>query len=136
MAEKRAEKRGHIPLKLILFCSVVGALVLALLLVSFSFLLPLQDLPPAAVEPLALLAGMLGCIAAGFLCAKLYGKNGLLTGAACGLVLFVIVLLAGCASVHGSLRFGSLIKAVIFLFAGAIGGVLGVNIRPAVKQRD
>ena len=39
MAENRAEKRGHIPLKLILFCSVVGALVLALLLVSFSFLL-------------------------------------------------------------------------------------------------
>ena len=136
MTENRTEKRNRLPLKLILFCSVVGALVLALLLVGFSLLLTLQDLPHAAVEPLALLAGILGCVAAGFLCAKLYGRNGLLTGSACGAMVFAIVLFAGCISVHGTLQPGSLLKAVIFLFAGAIGGVLGVNTRLTVKQRD
>ena len=70
------------PVKPVLLCSLIGAAVVALLLAGFSFLLTLQDLPQSAVEPLALLAGGAGCLLAGFLCAKLHGRSGLLTGAA------------------------------------------------------
>ena len=84
------------PVKPVLLCSLIGAAAVALLLAGFSFLLTLQDLPHSAVEPLALLAGGAGCLLAGFLCAKLHGRSGLLTGAACGVMVFGIIFLTGC----------------------------------------
>jgi len=115
------------PVKPVLLCSLIGAAAVALLLVGFSFLLTLQDLPHSAVEPLALLAGGAGCLLAGFLCAKLHGHSGLLTGAACGVMVFGIIFLTGCLTMGGALGPSVWLKGLIFLFCGAIGGGLGGN---------
>ena len=113
------------PVKPVLLCSLIGAAAVALLLAGFSSLLTLQDLPHSAVEPLALLAG--------FLCAKLHGRSGLLTGAACGVMVFGIIFLTGCLTMGGALGPSVWLKGLIFLFCGAIGGVLGVNTALPVK---
>lgn len=102
MSEKHpAGKHLPHPVKPVLLCSLIGAAAVALLLAGFSFLLTLQDLPHSAVEPLALLAGGAGCLLAGFLCAKLHGRSGLLTGAACGVMVFGIIFLTGCLTMGG-----------------------------------
>lgn len=63
MSEKHpARKHLPHPVKPVLLCSLIGTAAVALLLAGFSFLLTLQDLPHAAVEPLALLAGGAGWI--------------------------------------------------------------------------
>ena len=116
-----------------LVTGLIGAAAVALLLAGFSFLLTLQDLPHSAVEPLALLAGGAGCLLAGFLCAKLHGRSGLLTGAACGVMVFGIIFLTGCLTMGGALGPSVWLKGLIFLFCGAIGGVLGVNTALPVK---
>lgn len=121
------------PVKPVLLCSLIGAAAVALLLAGFSFLLTLQDLPHSAVEPLALLAGGAGCLLAGFLCAKLHGRSGLLAGAACGVMVFGIIFLTGCLTMGGALGPSVWLKGLIFLFCGAIGGVLGVNTALPVK---
>ena len=121
------------PVKPVLFCSLIGTAAAALLLAGFSFLLTLQDLPHAAVEPLALLAGGFGCLLAGFLCARLYGRSGLLIGAACGVLVFGIIFLAGSMTMGGEMGPSLWLKGLIFLFCGAIGGVLGVNTVLPVK---
>ena len=74
-----------------------------------------------------------GCLLAGFLCAKLHGRSGLLTGAACGVMVFGIIFLTGCLTMGGALGPSVWLKGLIFLFCGAIGGVLGVNTALPVK---
>ena len=98
------------PVKPVLLCSLIGAAAVALLL-----------------------AGGTGCLLAGFLCAKLHGRSGLLTGAACGVMVFGIIFLTGCLTMGGALGPSVWLKGLIFLFCGAIGGVLGVNTALPVK---
>ena len=119
--------------KRVLACSLVGAAVTALLLLGFSAVLTVRDIPHSAAEPMALAAAVLGCMAAGFLCARLSGRGGLLHGLLCGLVVFVIVCGAGMAALGGSPGWLLGIKLVIFLLSGAIGGVLGINTRAVIK---
>ena len=135
MMSEKHQTGKHLPhpIKPVLLSSLVGAAAVALLLAGFSFLLTLRDLPHSAVEPLALLAGGVGCLLAGFLCARIHGRSGLLIGAACGIVVFGIILLTGCVTVGGGLGPGVWLKGLIFLFCGAIGGVLGVNTSLPVK---
>ena len=134
MSEKhQTGKHLSHPIKPVLLCSLVGAAAVALLLAGFSFLLTLRDLPHSAVEPLALLAGGAGCLLAGFLGARIHGRSGLLIGAACGIVVFGIILLTGCVTASGGVGPGVWLKGLIFLFCGAIGGVLGVNTSLPVK---
>ena len=121
------------PFKPIVVSSLIGILCIALVLAGISLLFTIQDIPHAAVEPLALLASGLGCIMAGFLCAKLNVKNGLIMGCACGLFIFGVILIAGYMAVDGQFNLSTLFKGIIFILCGAIGGVLGVNTRPAVK---
>ena len=131
--ERSPSRTTNSPLKPIVISSLIGAIAMSLVLAGISLLFTIRDIPHAAVEPLALLASGFGCIIAGFLCAKINGKNGLIMGSACGLLIFGIIILAGYIAVDGQLNFAVLIKAVIFILCGAIGGVLGVNTHPAVK---
>ena len=92
---------------------------------------------PHPVKPV-LLCSLIGAatvalLLAGFLCAKLHGRSGLLTGAACGVMVFGIIFLTGCLTMGGALGPSVWLKGLIFLFCGAIGGVLGVNTALPVK---
>ena len=92
---------------------------------------------PHPVKPVLLCsligAAVVALLLAGFLCAKLHGRSGLLTGAACGVMVFGIIFLTGCLTMGGALGSSVWLKGLIFLFCGAIGGVLGVNTALPVK---
>lgn len=107
--------------------SLVGAIISGILLFMLAFLLSIKDLPHAAIEPLALAAAIIGGIAAGFLCARLVRRRGLLLGALCGAGLFLILSIASFAVTQVVFDYGSLLKLAACVLSGAIGGVMGVN---------
>lgn len=95
----------------------------------FAFIVSSRDIPQAMISTLALVAGGLGGFISGFVASKLVRTRGLLVGLICGVVLFLIVLLASVATLKTS--FGPIIfvKMTVIVIASAIGGVLGVNSR-------
>ena len=101
----------------------VGCLMLAALLVRS------VDVPRAAILPLAIAAAAIGAFLAGLTAAVVAGQRGLLLGAVCGLLLWLVILLAGVARYTGVSGGTALIKLAALVLAGGIGGVLGVNMR-------
>ena len=107
----------------------VGVVSTTLLLLLFAFLLFRTSLPASTATPMAVaalgLGGFLGGLAAG-----LNGRQrGLLLGAVCGTLLYLILLLAGLAC-GGELASGyALLKWAVLTVCSAAGGVLGVNRR-------
>ena len=112
-------------LRPVLVGACMGAVVCLLLLL----LMAAVDVPKAAITPLAVVASAVGAFVGGIVAAKIAKEKGLLFGAACGLILFVLVLVAGFAvlkEVRGSF---AVAKLFILIGCGAIGGILGVNSR-------
>lgn len=101
----------------------VGSLMLAALLVQT------VDVPRAAILPLAIAAAAIGAFLAGLTAAAVSGQRGLLFGAVCGLLLWLLILLAGVARYTGVSGGNTLIKLAALVLAGGVGGVLGVNMR-------
>lgn len=101
----------------------VGCLMLAALLVQA------VDVPRAAIMPLAIAAAAIGAFLAGLTAAAVAGQRGLLFGAVCGLLLWLLILLAGVARYTGVSGGNALIKLAALVLSGSIGGVLGVNLR-------
>jgi len=70
-----------------------------------------------------------GAFAAGLAAALTAGQRGLVIGALCGLLLFIIILLAGLFRSSGIDLGYTAVKCAVLTVAGAVGGVLGVNRR-------
>ena len=107
----------------------VGVIVCTLLLLLAAALVGAVDVPRQAVMPLAYGAAAVAAFTAGLVTARLSGKNGLLMGAACGLLLYLLVLAAGFVRTTGVDIGLSVLKLAILTVAGGVGGVLGVNRR-------
>ncbi len=99
------------------------------LLMLMALIVQSVDVPRAAILPLAIAAAAIGAFLAGLTAAAIAGEKGLLLGAVCGLVLWLLILLAGVARYEGVSGGNALIKLAAFLLSGGIGGVLGVNLR-------
>lgn len=105
----------------------VGVLCCTLLLLLAALAIQSVEIPRAAVTPLATVAAGIGAFAGGLAAALAAGRRGLVMGALCGILLFVIILLAGLARATGIDPGYAAIKLAVLTVAGAIGGVLGVN---------
>lgn len=103
--------------------AATGFMLLSALLV-YKLSLPLGAMPPMAVAAMGL-GSFVGGIAAG-LSTK---ERGLLMGAACGALLYLILLIAGLARTgHVALGYAA-VKWAVMTVCSAAGGVLGVNRR-------
>ncbi len=99
------------------------------LLMLMALVIQSVDVPRAAIGPLAITAAAIGAFLAGLTAAAIAKQKGLLLGAVCGVVLFLLILLAGVAQYAGVSGTGAAIKFAVLLLCGSIGGVLGVNLR-------
>lgn len=107
----------------------VGVLVCLLLLLLAAAVMASVSVPTGAVTPLALVIMAVSGLVGGFTAARLSRERGLLVGAGCGLLLFLVVAIAGFAVAEettGSLLF---LKLALTVGCGALGGVLGVNVK-------
>lgn len=119
-----------------LFGVVAGTLVCLAALLLLAALLAAKDVPQTAVTPMAVVAAALGAFAGGFVAAKLAGEKGWLFGMVCGLLLFLLILLAGGLSMLRDIR-GSylLVKLAVMLVTAAVGGMVGVNLGHGRRRR-
>lgn len=105
----------------------VGCLLMLLLLAA---LLLTQDVPQTGVAPLALVAAVTGAFIGGFTSGRICGENGWLAGSLAGLVLFLMLLIAGrFAMVADAAGTHLWVKLATMLVAAAVGGIVAVNVR-------
>ncbi len=81
-----------------------------------------------AMSALAITASCIGAWIGGFIGAKVHRSKGMLIGAACGGLIFVISLLSG-LGFGGTVGLITLLRAGLTILCGAVGGVCGVNKR-------
>lgn len=105
----------------------VGVVVGTLFLLGAALLLKAADLPTGATTPLAMGAAGLGALAAGFAAALVAKERGLLVGALCGTLTYLLLLLVGLIRSGGVEGGYALTKWAVLTVCGAVGGLIGVN---------
>ena len=116
-------------LRPVIIGAVVGALCCTLLLAVMAAIVASQAIPKAAITPMAIVAAAAGAFFGGFAAARIAKEKGLLIGGACGLLLFILVALAGFAFLKEIRGAYILVKLAVMLVLSALGGVIGVNLR-------
>ena len=109
--------------------AVVGVLACTVILLIMAAILSAVTVPAAVITPLSLAAAALGAFVGGLVAARLSRERGLLYGAGSGLLLFLLVMAAGFAlfpDTRGALLW---LKLLLLVGGGALGGVLGVNLK-------
>ncbi len=104
--------------------------------VVFALLLSYTPLAEETIPFIALITEGLGAAISGFVPAKKTGRNGVVTGAVCGILYILIIWI--CASVTSDGLFLDphiFIMAGISVLMGAIGGILGVNLKRDNKKK-
>lgn len=124
--DKAMVKRFLRPVFIGAFVGAIGCLLVLLLMAA---VLAAVDVPKAAITPLAVAAAAFGAFIGGLVAARMAREKGLLLGAACGLVLFLILLVAGFAVLKEIRGTYAVVKLLVLIGCGAVGGVLGVNLR-------
>ncbi len=107
----------------------VGILVCLVLLLAAAAILASVQLPQAAVTPIAMVVLSVAALVSGFVAARIARERGLLYGAGCGMLLFLITAIAGLGAeqtAQGSLL---LLKLALAAGCGALGGIVGVNLK-------
>lgn len=102
------------------------ATIIALFVVA-AFVMDKLNVPLTLIPVVSTIAGALGSFVASFVVCKIIRKKGMLIGFLCGLVLCLIIFIAGNIFSEISLGIGALSKIFAIIIASVIGGVLGVN---------
>ncbi|MFT9055294.1 MAG: TIGR04086 family membrane protein [Ethanoligenens sp.] len=106
-----------------------GVLFSILLLVVFSILMVLRDMPAGVVQPFAFIAIAGGGFGGGLFAGRLFGRKGLMLGAATGLFYLLLLFISGAFLGQAALDGMMLAKLPVSVLAGIIGGIVGVNTR-------
>ncbi len=113
---------------------VTGALTVLVVLLLLATAATAYDIPSAAVVPLATVANAIGALGSGFASAKVNKRTGWLIGLLSAFVLFVFSSAAGLglyAHIDGSFL---IIKLLIMLACGMVGGIFAVNTGKRYKR--
>lgn len=113
---------------------IAGAAVCFLLLLLMAAVMMSRDLSQSVIHPMVTVAGGVGAFVAGWVAAKKQGKQGMVIGAGCGGLMFLILLIAG-LSTGGGLSSLTAVKLAVLVMLAALGGVVGVNRGKKRKMR-
>lgn len=110
----------------ILWAGALGILITFLLLLAAAWMFTRARLPMWSYIPIAVWAVCVGSFFSGYIVANRVKKNGLFCGLCCGIVFFVIYLIASLLT--GDFDYTALlgIKLVSYSLAGSLGGLIGV----------
>lgn len=123
---------GFAYFKCVMFSCLFGiAVMLALFLVSH-FVVMSASVPLRVIEPIILVIGIIGSFVSGYISSRLIKKNGLLVGALCGLIIFLVMAISN-FTVTGEMGILMLIKFIAIVCSASIGGIIGVNKRKKRK---
>lgn len=109
---------------------LMGALTSTLLLLLFAFVfVRIKSVPHQMVVILAMVAAGVGALVAGNVSGRIMREKGLIYGAFSGFFMFVLVTIVGFVISRDVFTSATLIKFLVMVSLGTIGGILGVNRR-------
>ena len=111
---------------------VIGCVVLLCLMAGFATAL---TIPHAYVVPLGTVSLVFGAWLGGWCGVKCIGRNGWLFGLMIAFVLFLLSLLAGIGLLASSDGAFFLIKSILMLASGMLGGMMAVNTHKRTSRR-
>jgi len=117
-----------IALKAILFGAAVGAAICAGFLFLFAFLfVAVKSIPQFMIQSVAIFCSAIGAFVSGYVSIRIYRSKGLVYGAFAGFLLFAIITLIAFIISRDKFTYITLMRLLIMVFSGAVGGVLSVN---------
>lgn len=121
-------------LRAIIIGAVAGAAICAALLGAFALaFVSAGHIPQSMISPLVIALSVFSSFAAGFVCAKISRKMGLVYGALTGLLLFALFLVSGLIASHEALSMSAGIRMIVMTLSGALGGIFGVSRKSKIK---
>ncbi len=113
--------------------TIIGTAVsFLIILLAVFFIIKMQSMPYDALAPISIAAASVGSFCGGYISARANKSLGMVIGAVCGGIMFV--LLAGTGLIMGGTAgLVTLLRLALMLLFGAAGGVLGVNKRKRRK---
>ncbi len=122
--------KSFVRLKPIAIGIVCGVLCSAIILSLSSLLFVLTGvLIESALDFLSYIILAFSAFISGYVAGKLARQGGMVYGLISGLFIFGIIFFGGLISASATLTFVSLIKCIISLLFGSLGGIAGVNKR-------
>lgn len=116
-------------LRPVFFGTVIGMLCCLAVLLIFAMVMAARDIPQAAITPMAVVAAAIGAFVGGFMSARSAGSRGLAYGAACGALMYLLILIAGFSLLQYVNGWFAVMKLFAVVASAAVGGVYGVNRR-------
>lgn len=114
--------------------TLLGVITCSLLLTLLALIFTKSSSPPhSLVEPIMLISAGIGAFTGGYSSARIARKSGMFYGMICSFIMFIFIFTAGLVSVRDSLTMLTIIRLLIMLTCGSIGGIIGVNKK--VKNR-
>ncbi len=110
----------------------IGAAVCLVLLLGIAAVMVLSGIGNTYASPLSSVAAAVGAGIGGYFAARRNKSKGLICGALVAVIMFLVFSVIG-AVLGSSITLMSLIRFVILLLSGVIGGILGVNKRDKRK---
>ncbi|MBQ8001072.1 MAG: TIGR04086 family membrane protein [Ruminococcus sp.] len=115
-------------IKALIFGLLAGCAGTAVLLcISTLVLLVMGTLPHNFIEWIIIGLCCISAFVCGYITARVTKANGLLWGAVSGVLMFIIVLLAGLISSDGNFTYMTILKFACLTVCGGLGGIKGVN---------
>lgn len=121
-------------LRAILIGAVTGAAVCAALLgASALAFVSAGHIPQGLISSLVIAFSVISSFMAGFVCAKISKKMGLILGGLTGMLLFALFLVSGLIASREPLSMAAGIRMLVMTLGGALGGIFGVSRRSKIK---
>ncbi len=109
---------------------IIAFITTFILLFLFSILLTYTNLPEAAIAPTIIVASAISILIGSSLATLKIKKNGLINGGIIGgIYICTIYLISSILNTGFALNISSIIMILICIFAGILGGIVGVNIK-------
>ena len=121
-------------IKALFFGVVVGSLIITILLIISSIIILQTGILPADILEYIILAFIgVGSLIGGFTAGRIYRMNGIIIGSVTGFIMFLILFLSGISDIKDGLSIMTLLKLVVTIVPGILGGILGVNKKERIK---
>ena len=105
----------------------VGLGITCIIFAACALLLTYTDISDSYIGIVSTVCTALSALASGVIMSKARGRNGLLTGAAAGIIYGAVLLAVSVIAGGGPLSLGCSTCLIVAAAGGGIGGILGVN---------
>lgn len=118
-------------LRLNLIIIALGSLITLFLLVILNLIIHFRTFSDSQINLITFIASLIIFLCIGFISGNIKSKSGLVNGVSFSLILVLIFVIIGL--VNQTLNFSHIIRYIIMILAGGLGGVIGVNFKPMIK---